>query len=200
MFKQLLCAALLLSFFAACNQKDEQVARMPKQYSIEQLYNNLSVGAAGFNADESKVLVNNNSTGIFNVYELGIADTAMHPLTASKKESFFAVEYLPGSEKFLYSADQGGNENSHIYLKSKNDTTAKDLTPWPGSTNSFAGWSDDKKAMYVSSNKRNPKFFDLWKMDTATWNATLFYQNDSALDVSAVSRSERYIALSKNIT
>ena len=200
MSRQLLCTALLITFFAACNQNEVQNARMPKQYSIEQLYNNLAVGAAGFNADESKILVNNNSTGIFNVYELNIADTMMRPLTSSKKESFFAVQYLPGSDKFIYSSDQGGNENNHLYLESKKDTVVKDLTPWPGSTNSFAGWSDDKKSMYVSSNKRNPKYFDLWKLDTAKWIATPFYQNDSALDVSSVSRSERFIALAKNIT
>jgi dipeptidyl aminopeptidase/acylaminoacyl peptidase len=200
MLRQLFYAGILLAFFAACNQKDEQVNRMPKQYSIEQLYNNLSIEAAGFSSDENKVLVNNNSTGIFNAYELNIADTQMHSLTASQKESFFAVEYLPGSEKFVYSADQGGNENSHLYLKAKGDTAAKDLTPWPGSTNSFWSWSDDKKSMYVNSNRRNPKFFDLWKIDTTTWAATIFYQNDSSLDVSAVSRSERYIALTKSIT
>lgn len=200
MIKQLLCAAILLAFFAACNQKDEQEARIPKQYSIEQLYNNLSVGAAGFNADETAILVNNNSTGIFNVYELNIADTVMHPLTSSKKESFFAVDYLPGSAKFLYSADQGGNENSHLYLKSKEDTAAKDITPWPNSTNNFYGWSDDKKSMYITSNRRNPQFFDLWKLDTATWEADLFYQNDSAYTIAGISKSERYIGLNKNIT
>lgn len=200
MLKQLLSVILFLSFFAACDQNEVQESRMPKQYTIEQLYDNLAIGASGFNSDESKILVSNNSTGIFNVYELNIADTLMSPLTASTKESFFAEQYLPGSDRFIYSADEGGNENSHLYLKGKKDTVTKDLTPWPGSTNSFAGWSDDKKSMFVSSNKRNPQFFDLWKMDTITWTANLFYQNDSGLDVSGVSKSERFISLSKNIT
>lgn len=173
---------------------------MPKQYDIEQLYNNVAVGAAGFNTDETKVLVQNNSSGIFNVYELNIADTSMHSLTSSQKESFFAVDYLPGSDKFIYSADEGGNENSHLFLKSKNDTVAKDLTPWPNSANSFYGWSSDKRSMYVTSNQRNPQTFDLWKLDTATWEATLLYQNDSAYDVAGVSKTERYIGLNKSIT
>ncbi|MDP4264059.1 MAG: alpha/beta fold hydrolase [Bacteroidota bacterium] len=200
MLKQLLCAGMLVAALASCNQKNGQVSRMPKQYSIEQLYNNLSVGAAGFNTGETKILINNNSTGIFNVYELTISDTQVHPLTSSAKESFFAVSYLPGSEKFIYSADRGGNENSHLYLKNKGDSTAKDLTPWSGSTNSFYEWSNDKKSMHISSNKRNPRFFDLWKLDTATWNATLLYQNDSAYDIAGISKSERYIGLTKNIT
>jgi len=191
--------SILLCFFVSCKEQEQQ-ARTPKQYSIEQLYNNLSVSAAGFNPDETSVLVDNNSTGIYNVYELNIGDTTMQPLTVSKKESFFAVDYLPGTSKFIYSSDVGGNENDHLYLMNKGDTTAKDLTAWPNSKNSFAGWSADKKAMYISSNKRDPKFFDIWKLDIATWKASLLYQNDSGYSPSGISKSERYIALNKDIT
>ena len=196
--KHLLIASLALVTLASCSNKEK--ARMPKQFTIEQLYNNLSVGAAGFNADETKILVDNNSTGIYNVYELNISDTSSKPLTQSKKDSYFAVDYLPGRSNYVYSADQGGNENSHLYLAKQGDTLAKDLTPWPKSTSSFYGWSDDKKAMYVSSNQRNPQFFDIWKLDTATWKPTLLYQNDEGLDPAGFSKSERYIALTKTIT
>jgi dipeptidyl aminopeptidase/acylaminoacyl peptidase len=199
MRKMIIHLYILLCFFASCKEQEQQ-ARTPKQYTIEQLYNNLSVGAAGFSTDETKILVDNNSTGIYNVYELNIGDTAMQPLTASKKESFFAVDYLTGTNKFIFTHDQGGNENNHLYLLDKGDTTAKDLTPWPNSTNSFTGWGADKKSMYVSSNKRNPKFFDLWKIDTTTWNVSLLYQNDSGFAPSGISKSERYIALNKDIT
>jgi len=199
--KQIIILILLVALFMSCKeQPKEQKARMPKQYTIEQLMNNQSVGAAGFSSDESKILVDNNTSGIFNVYELNVADTAMSPLTASKKESFFAVDYLPGSSKFIYSSDQGGNENAHLYLRDKGDTTAKDLTPWPNSTNSFAGWSADKKALYVTSNQRDPKYFDIWKLNTADWKPMILYQNDSGYSVSGVSKSERYIALTKDIT
>src|SRR4030095_8312963 len=129
-----------------------------------------------------------------------IADTSMKPLTTSAKESFFAVDYVPGSENFVYASDQGGNENTHLYLEKKTDSAVKDITPWPGSTNNFFGWSNDKKSMYITSNKRNPKVFDLWKIDTASWNAALLYQNDSAYDVAGISKSEKYIGLNKNIT
>src|SRR5258706_8711007 len=163
--KSITAFLLVLMTLAACNQGEQ--ARMPKQYTIEQLRNTIAIGAAGFNTDETKVLVHDNKTGIFNVYELNISDTAIQPLTASGKESFFAVDYLPGTGKFIFSHDEGGNENDHLYLMNKDDTAAKDLTSWPNSKNSFAGWSDDKKSLFISSNKRDPRFFDLWKMDTA---------------------------------
>ena len=201
--KSILCYSALCCLLLSCGQpekKAETAARIPKEYAIEQLFNNQSVSAAGFNADESKVLLHNNKTGIYNLYELSIADTTATALTASKKESFFSIDYLPGSSRFIYAADKGGDENSHIYLAAKGDTAAKDITPWPNSTNSFAGWSDDKKSMYVVSNKRNPRFFDIWKMDTAGWKASMLYQNDSGYNLSGMSRSERFIALSKEKT
>jgi dipeptidyl aminopeptidase/acylaminoacyl peptidase len=195
--KTILLAGLALLILASCSEKK---SRMPKQFTIEQLYNNLSVGASGFNADETKILVNTNSTGIFNIYELNIADTALKPLTRSKKDSYFAVDYLPGSSKFIYSADQGGNENSHLYLMKQGDTVVKDLTPWPKSANRFAGWSEDKKSMYVSSNQRNPQFFDIWKLDTVSWKPVMLYQNNEGLDFAGISKSERFIALTKSVT
>lgn len=188
-----------LLLLMACNTKPEPPKEI-KQYTAEQLYNNKSIFGAAFSADESKVLVNANITGIYNLYELNIGDTLLKPLTKSAKESFYALDYIPGTEKFLYSADRGGNEDSHIYLQAPGDTSAKDLTPWPGSTNSMYGWSLDKKSMYITSNKRNPKYFDLLIGDTTGWNFGIFYQNDSGYSPGAISRTGRYITLTKEIT
>ena len=185
--------------FSGCKTGTQEIAPV-KQYSIEQLYNNKNISGIAFNTDESKILVDANVSGIYNLYELNISDTAMVPLTKSTKESFFGVDYLPGTKKFIYSSDQGGNENSHLYLQTPGDTTVKDLTPWPGSTNSFFKWSNDKKYLFVNSNHRNPKFFDLWKMDTSNWKPVLFYQNDSALDPGVLSSTNRYLTLTKSIT
>lgn len=171
-----------------------------KKYTSEQLRNNISVNAADFNSDETKLLIDNNSKGIFNIHLLNIYDTTMQPLTASTKESFFAVGFLPGTDKFIFTHDEGGNENDHLYIMNKGDMNEKDLTPWPNSTNSFFGWSADKKSMYVSSNRRDQKFFDVLKLDTATWTSSTLYQNDSNLTASLISKSERYIALTKSIT
>ena len=183
----------------SCNNEPE-ARKDVKQYSAQQLFNNKSIGGGAFNSDESKILVHANTSGIFNLYEIGIADTLMKPLTTSTKESFFSVDYVPGTNKFLYTADEGGNENAHIYLQWPGDTTAKDLTPWPGSANSVFSWSSDKKSLLFTSNKRNTSYFDLWKADTTGWNASLLFQSDSGYTPAAISSTERYIALTKSIT
>src|SRR6185437_7687111 len=100
----------------------------------------------------------------------------------------------------LYASDQGGNENDHIFLKKSGDTATVDITPWPGSKNQMHNWSTDKKAIFISSNRRDPKYFDIWRADTSNWNFKLFYQNDSGYNVGAISKDERYISLTKDIT
>lgn len=190
---------IALFIFASCGQNQND-SRIPQQYSPEQLRDNVSVSAADFNSDETALLISSNKTGIFNVYELNIADTGQKPLTTSVKESFYAMSFLPGTDNFIFLHDEGGDENYHLYFKHKNDTTVKDLTPWPGSSNNFMNWSADKKSLFISSNRRDPRFFDIWKMDTGRWTPSLLYRNDSNLTASLISPSERYIALSKIIT
>jgi len=194
-----LFGALALSL-ASCKKEEKAKARTPKQYSIEDLYDTKSINGSNFNADETKILVDNNVTGIFNAYELTIADTSQVALTNSAKESIYTIDYLPGTNKFIFTSDQGGNENFHLYLMDPKTKETKDITPWKDTKSQFAGWSKDKKSMYVASNKRDQRFFDLWKLDTATWTPTLIYQNDTGLTPNGLSDNEQYVALSQEVT
>nr|WP_315232036.1 alpha/beta fold hydrolase [uncultured Flavobacterium sp.] len=197
----ILFGALLIMILSSCkDEKKKEEARLPEQYDLEDFYNTKSISASGFNNDETKILINNNTTGIYNAYELSLEDTTAIALTKSTKESIYTVDYLPGSSKFIYSADEGGNENSHLFLMDRKSSTPKDITPWANSANSFNGWSQDKKSMYINSNKRDVKYFDILKLDTLTWKPTILYQNESGLTPSVISKTERYIALTKEIT
>jgi len=191
---------LALSITSCKDGGKSEVARIPEQYAIEDLYNTKSISGSGFNSDETKILIDNNTTGIYNSYELTISDTTSIALTKSTKESIYSVDYLPGSSKFIYSSDEGGNENSHLFLMDRKASTQKDITPWKNSANSFFGWSPDKKNMYITSNYRDVKYFDLIKLDTITWKPTVLYQTNSDLSPSLISKTERYIVLTKSIT
>ena len=54
--------------------------------------------------------------------------------------------------------------------------------------------------MYYVSNKRDPRFFDLYKMDTTTWKPAMLYKNDNGFDVNSLSDNERYLALVQTFT
>jgi len=184
----------LFLFIASCTQTYK-----PTKYSIEQFYQNNRIGGGSFSDDETKLLVSSDESGIFNVYELDIASGEKTQKTFSEKESFFAIDYLPGTDQILYSADKGGDELNHIYLINEDGATI-DLTPGEKEKASFAGWSKDKKSMYFTSNRRNPQFFDFFKMNIETWKSEMLYQNDNGINVSNISEDETWFAFSQTIT
>ncbi len=188
----------IIALAASCKE-EAKPPREVKQYSIEQFYQTEGISGGVFNKDESKILINSNRSKIFNVYELNLTDTSMSSKTSSTVESFFALDYVTGTDHFLYAADKGGNENDHIYLQ-RTDGSVKDLTPGEKEKTNFFGWTRDKKTMYYGSNVRNQQFFDVYKMDTSDWKPKMLYKNDSGLDVNSISYNERYLVLTKAIT
>lgn len=190
----------LFFFITSCKKESDKSEYEVVKYNVKDFFDTKSVSGSGFNADESKVLITSNISGIFNAYEVTIADTIARALTNSSKESIFTEGYLPKSSNFIYSSDQGGNENSHLYVFDEAKKNATDITPWQGSSNSFFGWSLDKKNLYIKSNKRDARFFDVYKMDTLSWKSNLLYKNETGLEASTISPSERYITLTKSIT
>ena len=184
----------LFLFSASCTKTNS-----PSKYSIKQFYQNNRIGGGAFSNDETKLLVSSDESGIFNIYEIDISSGEKTQKTFSEKESFFAIDYLPGTNHILYSADKGGNEINHIYLMSE-DGKISDLTPGKNEKASFAGWSKDKKSMYYISNKRNPKFFDFYKMKIDTWKSEMLYQNDNGINISDMSEDESWFSFSQTIT
>lgn len=194
-YSSLIIIALLMW---GCKEQ-AKAPREVKQYTIEQFFQTEGVGGGSFSKDENRILFNSNRSKIYNVYELNLADTTVKPLTSSGKESFFAVDYLPGTDDFLYSADKGGNENDHIYLQRRNGSVT-DLTPGEKEKANFYGWTKDKRSFYYGSNNRNPQFFDVYKMDSTDWKPKMLYKNDSGLDVGGISFNERWLVLTKSVT
>lgn len=182
-------------FLLSCGKQQPET----KQYTIDQFYKSIQIGGGNFSPDESKLLVSSDKSGIWNVYEINIADTTMKPVTNSTVESFFAIDYVKGTGDILYSADKGGNEINHIYLLGKDGNTL-DLTPDEKEKSQFAGWSEDKKTMYYISNKRDPQFFDLYKMNIGQWKPEMIYKFEDGLDVASISDDENFLALQRTIT
>jgi dipeptidyl aminopeptidase/acylaminoacyl peptidase len=137
------------------------------------------------------------------VFALPVDGSPAKQLTYSEKESFFASSYLPTGDGFLYSADKGGDENSHIFWVN-NDKKTTDLTPFEGSKSRYLAWSRDEKSFFFLSNKRNPRYYDLYEKEISTFNdpsaLKQIFQNDEGLDVGAIAKDKRHLALIKTIT
>lgn len=197
--KPLLCLGALALVLQSCGENKPAPPKEVKQYTIEQFYQTKRVGAGLWSADEQRLLVHSDASGIFNLHEINVADGTMKPLTQSTTESIFAVDYVPGTGDVLYNADKGGDENDHLYLL-KPDGTSQDLTPGAKEKAAFYGWTKDKKAFFYTSNVRDPRFFDVYKMEVGNWKPTLLYQNNDNYNVDGVSQYGDYLALSLSIT
>jgi dipeptidyl aminopeptidase/acylaminoacyl peptidase len=172
-------------------------AQPSKQYSIEQFMATTRFTGASFSPDEKKLLFSSNQSGIFNAYSAPVAGGKPKALTQSKTDSTYAVSYFPKDERILFTRDQGGNENNHLYVRTL-DGKEKDLTPGDKLKAQFAGWkTDDYSAFYVATNERDPRFFDLYKYDAKTYARTLLFQNPGGFEIRGISRDEKWLSLDK---
>lgn len=196
--KKILYASLLA--LLACNQQDaKNEPRDVKAYTIEQFYKSPAIFGSSLSSDDQQLLISSNETGIFNVFKINLLSDKKEQLTFSTKESMFASSFVPGTQDIIYNADKGGNENTHLFLR-RASGEVRELTPDSLEKANFFGWTRSGSSFYYSSNKRSPRFFDLYKMDTSGWNGTLIYKNDNGFDVSAISDDEKYLALSQTVT
>lgn len=194
---------LALVALVGCAQQANETVEIPK-YTINQFYENVSVGGGSFSPDESKLMINSNESGIFNIYEIDIATGEKTQKTNSTQESYFGQSYFPNDNRFIYSFDEGGNENFKVFMMST-EGQAKDLTPGDSIRNGFWGWSRDEQSMYLTSNKRDPRFMDIYEMQIASVDdeapiSEIIYQNNDGLNVGAISPNERFYALTETIT
>ena len=166
------------------------------QYSIEDFMNSTRYSGASFSPDNDKLLVSDNSTGIFNVYAIAVDGSDKEQLTFSESDAMLAISYFPEDERFLYTADQGGNELYHLYVLEM-DGSEINLTPGENLIASFSGWSGDYESFFVQTNERDPRFFDVYEYQlTEGYPRKMIFRNEEGFSPAQVSPDGRYLALS----
>lgn len=171
-------------------------ARTPKTYTIEQFMATTSINGASFAPDESRILFNSNESGIFNAYTIPVAGGKAEALTRSTTDTTFAVSYFPKDGRVLYTRDRGGDENNHLYVREA-DGRERDLTPGDKLKAQFLDWAADYRSFYVQTNERDPRFFDVYRYDAATYDRSLVYKDEVGYGVGAISRDGKWIGLDK---
>ncbi|MBO6879560.1 prolyl oligopeptidase family serine peptidase [Winogradskyella sp.] len=200
MKSKFLTLCIVLSMFS-CKEgkKGQQTAQRDIQnYTINQFMDNEAVGGGSFSPDNSNLLISSNRSGIYNVYTIPTKGVEMTPITQSDSTSYFANAYFPNDNRMLLSADGNGDEIDHLFVR-ETDGSIKNITPIEGAKANFYGWSKDDKYLYYGSNKRDPKYFDVYKMSIDDYSSEMLYQNNDGMDFSGMSEDENYFALSKTV-
>lgn len=165
------------------------------EYPIEDFMNSVTYRGASFSPDGNKILVSHNRSGIYNVYALNADGSGEQQLTNSDTDAMLAVSYFPNDERFLFTADQGGNELNHMYVMEA-DGEAVDLTPGEEHRASFLGWAGDYESFYVQSNERDPRFFDVYEYKVSEgYPREMLFENQESFYPDQISPDGQHIAL-----
>ncbi|MEO1203101.1 MAG: S9 family peptidase, partial [Pseudomonadota bacterium] len=140
-----------------------------------------------------RLLLTANTTGVFNCYELDAVTGKLTPLTTSAGNAAFAVSYFPDAKRFIFTADNGGDELTHVFVGGDGDPI--DLTPGDGLKAGFGAWIEDGKAFTVTTNERDPRYFDLYRVDAETLERRMLFRNDAGFVTLKTSRDGTMLAL-----
>jgi dipeptidyl aminopeptidase/acylaminoacyl peptidase len=199
-FAAALLAACVLPAAAMAAQPATAQAQ-PVRYNARQFFETTSYGMASptgiaFSRDGRNLLIHSDRSGVFNVYALPIAGGDPAQISQSTTNATFAATYFPNDDRVLFTADQGGNELDHVYVRLA-DGTVRDLTPGQNLKADFMGWSADGRTFFVSSNEREARAFDIYAYDAATYERRLIFRNSGEFTPGEVSRDGRWVVLGK---
>ena len=175
-----------------------------KKYSAEAFFETTSFASASdtgfvYSPDNSSVLLASDETGVFNVYSVDLATRQRTQLTSSTSNANFAVSYFPNDRRVLFTADSGGDELNHVWVREL-DGSERDLTPTEETKASFIAWSKDGSEFYVATNERDAKAFDLYAYSASDYSRRTVYENTDALSLDAISDDGLWLSLTKSRT
>ena len=189
----------------ACTQGIEStpVAAAPETttYTARQFFESTSYGVGSssgynFSADGKHILVNSDQSGVFNAYMMPVDGGEAVPLTTSPDNATFGSSFFPNDNRLLFTADEGGNELNHLYVRTL-DGSVVDLTPGEKLKADFAGWNGDGTVFYATTNERDNSAFDLYAYDAQSFARSRIFTNEGGFSIDAVSPDGRWVALTK---
>ena len=170
------------------------------RYSARAFYETTSydlVPSAGraFSADGRSLLISSDRTGVYNAWSMPLDEAPPQPLTHSGDDAVFAVSWFPDDDRILYTADNGGDELNHVFVREA-DGRIHDLTPGDALKASFFKWSSDGANFFILSTERDQQNFDLYRYAAANYERKLLYEN-TGFEIADLSPDGRWLALDK---
>lgn len=167
------------------------------RYNCAQFLTTARIWGLGFSPREDRILFTSDASGVFNAYEVSITDARQTQLTFSTTENIQSVSYFPKDDRILLIRDRGDVENSILYVL---DHEGKEtiLTHGPRVQTRFHDWSRDLESFYMSTNERDTRFFDLYKVHASTYERRLLFQSDDRCHFGSISADERLVLFVKS--
>lgn len=105
---------------------------------------------------------------------------AAQPISFDKGRGIRSFTWAHTGQHVLYTQDKDGDENWRLYCLNVTDKSIQDLTPYENVQARIEALSPKfPQEAIVSLNKRNPEYFDLYRLNLITGDSALLYENDA---------------------
>ena len=162
-----------------------------KVYNAKKFYDTTRSYGSKISPDGQNILITSDEKGSFDLYQINI-NTGQKTLLRESSSSLFPIAWFPDDQRLLFEQDNNGNELYHLYVREEN-ANVRDLTPTPETSAQFLGFSQDKQFFYVLTNERNPKYNDLYQYNSATYERTRIYENNSGFRLEKINHRYGYL-------
>lgn len=169
-------------------------AREIPRYDATTFFDTTSLRGVDFASDGGAILFASDASGVFNAYTMPPSGGEATALTSSTTDAISAASFFPRDRRIVFMKDQGGNELDHVYVREL-DGREIDVTPGERLKAMFLGFASDDESFFVSTNERDPRYFDVYRCAIADHSRTMLFQNDGGYELKDVSRDGRYVAL-----
>lgn len=197
---------------AACDNREAETEDTARQnqapdiprYSARAFYETVDFAMArgdghAFSPDGAQLLVSSDETGVMNAYALDLADGSRTPLTESVGDATYGISWFPNDGRILVTRDQGGNELNHVLVREP-EGGFTDLTPGDNLKAGFLGWAADGLHVYLTSNERDPRHFDVYRYAVDGYEREMAFENTGGYRPAAISPDARWLALDKPVS
>jgi dipeptidyl aminopeptidase/acylaminoacyl peptidase len=116
--------------------------------------------------------------GVMNVYVRSVGAADDRPLTNETERPVRAFYWAENGRYILYPQDTRGDENWHLFRVDAATGETLDLTPFPDSTGYILALEPSHPdTILLTSNKRDARYFDVYRCDLNTGELTLVAEN-----------------------
>jgi dipeptidyl aminopeptidase/acylaminoacyl peptidase len=194
-----LFAVVLLVLLAGAQTWPETLFSSPsqshqaKQYTIEQFLDITHYRGNSFSTDGSKILLSSDQTGVDNAFAIQVNGGGAAQLTGSTDTPIQVQSYFPHDDRFLYLADHEGNEMDQLYVREQ-DGSSIDLTSGKDHQVRFLGWAQDGLSLFLSTNERDPRFFDIYEIQVDGYERSLLFEDRHGYEFQQISPDKRLLS------
>jgi dipeptidyl aminopeptidase/acylaminoacyl peptidase len=170
-----------------------------EKYTIQQYLNIRSASSPSLSPDGKRLFYLTNVTGTSQVWMIDLPSGQPKQIT-NYDDNIGFVRFSPKGDALVFGKAKGGDENTQFFWMKADGSGIKELTNAPKIRHNFGGWSHDGAKIYYASNKRNPQFFDVYRMSVADGKEDLIYQQDGSNSFAAADNFDKKVVIARSGT